>query len=181
MSKTLSNSSSLAWTENCTSKEQKDFFHSTLTRNRSTFGASAKAPDPHIIDDGFTFAAKSIAWTRYKSQGALVARPRITRVLGTLKNAPGPGAYNDRDDLRSKIETAPAFSMTSKRTHTWFSDVIPPGPGSYKAKDHVEPFLEKRGPHHPVLVNGKACERKFAFMCVTLHDSFPMLLSKYGM
>lgn len=134
----------LAWTERCRSQEEKDFFCKSLLKQRSTFGGSNKVVGKPVSDDGYSFAFKERNWQRYEEHGTLVPRPRIVRNLGALQKSPGPGAYDDRDELRSKIETAPAYSMGIRKTPKWFGEVDVPGPGTYKMRDHVEPFLEKQ-------------------------------------
>ena len=135
----------MAWMDKCESKEERDFFTKKLLPSRSTFGTLTKTEEKPVLDDGFAFAFKNVDWNRYKPHGELVGRPKITRNLGTLQKAPGPGAYDDKDELRSKLTTAPAYSLQSRTYSKWFSDVNVPGPGTYESLDSFKPFTEKKG------------------------------------
>ncbi len=135
---------SQSWLEECSSPEQQEFFRSSFVRPKTTFTSAAKSADRLIPDDGMSFAMDAADWTlRRGKEGKMVARPRIVGNLGALARVPGPGAYDADDQLRSKIERAPAFSMTSKHEIKSFGDVYTPGPGTYKLGSHVDRFAEK--------------------------------------
>ena len=128
----------MSWLDN-ESNEIKSFFTTPLVNSKSTFGTSIKVKNKPVEDNGFDFALEALDWTCRKQFGALTSRPRIVRNLGSLQRPPGPGQYDDQDKLRSKLETAPSFSIISRKTLKSCEERMDiPGPGSYTLPDGVE-------------------------------------------
>lgn len=137
-----SKSEIIPWIDRCESKEAKDFFKKgVLNKVRSTFGTIEKIAPKPVLDDGFAFAFEATEWKYSRSNGSVAGRPRVIKNLGSLQRPPGPGEYNDQDQLRSKIETAPSFSLSSRHNIAEFDMADVPGPGTYRLKDGVEPYL----------------------------------------
>lgn len=130
------------WLERCQSKEAQEFFKKgVIHKKRSTFGTIEKVAPKPVSDDGYSFAFKATEWKYSRDNGSVGSRPRVIKNLGSLQRPPGPGQYDDKDELRSKMEAAPAFSLASRHTEVNFDMSDVPGPGAYHLKDGVEPYL----------------------------------------
>ena len=128
----------MAWLEQ-SPKDQQAFFKKSLLRSKTSFSSETR------IDDGFSFANAIPDWKHQGSIGGTHSRPRIIRFLGALKKTPGPGAYDDHDELRSNLESAPAYSISTRNFPGKISTWSDPGPGKYDMPNVLDKYEVIKG------------------------------------
>lgn len=107
-----------------------EFLLSAKSNRRSTFGTVNKL-ETSLTDNGNDHAQAALAWTTTKSSGCTLPRPKVLTSFGKLVTTPGPGAYTIEKELRSKLETAPKYSLMSRKNPIVIDALHTPGPGAY--------------------------------------------------
>eukprot|EP01038_Epipyxis_sp_PR26KG_P006129 gene6129-8448_t len=90
------------------------FWSKTLTYSRSTFGSIERSNFINQIkDDRYKINKIIPQWKGFDDNGMTHGRLNVTGLLGKLA-APPVGEYNPSDNLRSKIESPPKYSISVK-------------------------------------------------------------------
>lgn len=134
----------MSWLEKAP-KDQQDFFKKSFVRSKTSFSTESRIEVRCDKDDGISFVKSIPEWSDSTIVGGKKPRPRITNFLGALKKTPGPGAYDDRDELRSKLESAPAYSLSSRHYPEKIGNWSDPGPGSYDIPNVLDKYAVVKG------------------------------------